>query len=192
MALDKPYADIPGTTVFDAEMSRRGYPLNQFCMSLMQAHNRERFRADERAYLDEWPMSAAQKSAVLARDYNAMLAEGGNIYFLAKIFSTDGKSFVHAAAQMTGMSEDEYQAMMLAGGRSPQGASTGSATDASTGSATGASTGSASGASTGSATGASAGSATDASTGSATGASTGSAATGSATGAGCHRIGRDD
>ena len=166
MALDKPYADSPGTTVFDAEMSRRGYPLNQFCMSLMQAHNRERFRADERAYLDEWPMSAAQKSAVLARDYNAMLAEGGNIYFLAKIFSTDGKSFVHAAAQMTGMSEDEYQAMMLAGGRSPQDASAGSA--ASTGSATGASTGSA------------------------TGASTGSAATGSATGAGCHRIGRDD
>lgn len=149
MALDKPYADIPGTTVFDAEMSRRGYPLNQFCMSLMQAHNRERFRADERAYLDEWPMSAAQKSAVLARDYNAMLAEGGNIYFLAKIFSTDGKSFVHAAAQMTGMSEDEYQAMMLAGGRSPQDASAGSA--ASTGSATGASTGSAA---TGSATGA--------------------------------------
>ena len=179
MALDKPYADIPGTTVFDADMSRRGYPLNQFCMSLMQAHNRERFRADERAYLDEWPMSAAQKSAVLARDYNAMLAEGGNIYFLAKIFSTDGKSFVHAAAQMTGMSEDEYQAMMLAGGRSPQGASKGSATGASTGSAA---TGSATGASTGSAA-----------TGSATGASTGSATTGSATGAGCHRhIGRDD
>ena len=180
MALDKPYADIPGTTVFDAEMSRRGYPLNQFCMSLMQAHNRERFRADERAYLDEWPMSAAQKSAVLARDYNAMLAEGGNIYFLAKIFATDGKSFVHAAAQMTGMSEDEYQAMMLAGGRSPQGASTGSASGASAGSASGASTGSAGDASTGSAG--------DASTGSATGASTGSAS-----GAGCHRYtGRDD
>ena len=185
MALDKPYADIPGTTVFDAEMSRRGYPLNQFCMSLMQAHNRERFRADERAYLDEWPMSAAQKSAVLARDYNAMLAEGGNIYFLAKIFSTDGKSFVHAAAQMTGMSEDEYQAMMLAGGRSPQGASTGSATDVSTDSASGVSTGSTSDASTGSASGVSTDSAADA--------STGSAATGSASGAGCHRyIGRDD
>ena len=184
MALDKPYADIPGTTVFDAEMSRRGYPLNQFCMSLMQAHNRERFRADERAYLDEWPMSAAQKSAVLARDYNAMLAEGGNIYFLAKIFSTDGKSFVHAAAKMTGMSEDEYQAMMLAGGRSPQGASAGSATGAPTGSA--ASAGSATGAPAGSA--ASAGSATDASTGSASDTSTGSAA-----GAGVHRyIGRDD
>lgn len=196
MALDKPYADIPGTTVFDAEMSRRGYPLNQFCMSLMQAHNRERFRADERAYLDEWPMSAAQKSAVLARDYNAMLAEGGNIYFLAKIFATDGKSFVHAAAQMTGMSEDEYQAMMLAGGRSPQGASMGSANGASTGSTSDASTGSVGGASAGSAGDASTGPATDASAGSTSGASTGSAtdaSTGSATGAGCHRYtGRDD
>lgn len=180
MALDKPYADIPGTTVFDAEMSRRGYPLNQFCMSLMQAHNRERFRADERAYLDEWPMSAAQKSAVLARDYNAMLAEGGNIYFLAKIFSTDGKSFVHAAAQMTGMSEDEYQAMMLAGGRSPQGASMGSASGVSAGSASDASTGSATDTPTGSASDASAGSTTDASAG-------------STSGAGCHRYtGRED
>ena len=121
MALEKPYADIPGTTVFDADMSRRGYHLNQFCMSLMQAENRDRFRADERAYLDEWPMTEEQKTAVLARDYNAMLAAGGNIYFLAKIFSADGKSFVHAAAKMTGMSEDEYQAMMRAGGRSPKG-----------------------------------------------------------------------
>ena len=196
MALDKPYADIPGTTVFDAEMSRRGYPLNQFCMSLMQAHNRERFRADERAYLDEWPMSAAQKSAVLARDYNAMLAEGGNIYFLAKIFATDGKSFVHAAAQMTGMSEDEYQAMMLAGGRSPQGASTGSASGVSAGSASDASTGSVGGASAGSAGDASTGPATDASTGSASDASAGSTSgvsTGSASDAGCHRYtGRED
>ena len=196
MALDKPYADIPGTTVFDAEMSRRGYPLNQFCMSLMQAHNRERFRADERAYLDEWPMSAAQKSAVLARDYNAMLAEGGNIYFLAKIFATDGKSFVHAAAQMTGMSEDEYQAMMLAGGRSPQGASTGSASVVSMGSASDASTGSVGGASAGSAGDASTGPATDASTGSASDASAGSTSgvsTGSASDAGCHRYtGRED
>lgn len=196
MALDKPYADIPGTTVFDAEMSRRGYPLNQFCMSLMQAHNRERFRADERAYLDEWPMSAAQKSAVLARDYNAMLAEGGNIYFLAKIFATDGKSFVHAAAQMTGMSENEYQAMMLAGGRSPQGASTGSASGVSAGSASDASTGLATDTPTGSATDTPTGPATDASTGPATDASTGSTSgvsTGSASDAGCHRYtGRDD
>jgi protocatechuate 4,5-dioxygenase alpha chain len=120
MALQKPYLEIPGTTVFDAEQARRGYPLNSFCMSLMKAENRARFRANERAYLDEWPMSEEQKQAVLARDYNRMIAAGGNIYFLAKIFSTDGLSFQYAAATMTGLSQEQYAQMMLHGGRAPE------------------------------------------------------------------------
>jgi protocatechuate 4,5-dioxygenase, alpha chain len=115
------FDDIPGTVVFTAERSRQGYHLNQFCMSLMKAENRDRFRADERAYVDEWPMTEDQKQAVLHRDYNAMIACGGNIYFLAKIFATDGLSFVQAVSTMTGMSVEDYQAMMLAGGRSPEG-----------------------------------------------------------------------
>ena len=118
MALAKPYTDLPGTTVFDAEQSRRGYHLNQFCMSLMKASNRERFKANERAYLDEWPMTEEQKRAVLARDLNDCIAHGGNIYFLAKIGATDGKSFQQMAGSMTGMSEEQYRGMMLAGGRS--------------------------------------------------------------------------
>ncbi|MCM2253229.1 MAG: protocatechuate 4,5-dioxygenase subunit alpha [Ramlibacter sp.] len=117
MPLEKPYLDVPGTTIFDAEQSRKGYHLNQFCMSLMKAVNRERFKANERAYLDEWPMSEAQKQAVLARDLNRCIALGGNIYFLAKIGATDGKSFQQMAGSMTGMSEEEYRAMMVAGGR---------------------------------------------------------------------------
>jgi protocatechuate 4,5-dioxygenase, alpha chain len=121
MALAKPYADIPGTTVFDADQVRKGYHLNMFCMSLLKAPNRERFKAGERAYLDEWPMTEPQKLAVLARDYNTMIALGGNIYFLAKIFATDGKSFQYAAALMTGMSQDEYAHMMLNGGRPADG-----------------------------------------------------------------------
>jgi protocatechuate 4,5-dioxygenase alpha chain len=121
MALDKPYMDVPGTTIFDAEQSRLGFHLNQFCMSLMKAANRERFRADERAYLDEWPMTEEQKQAVLARDLNRCIALGGNIYFLAKIGATDGKSFQYMAASMTGMTQEEYAAMMLAGGRSVEG-----------------------------------------------------------------------
>jgi protocatechuate 4,5-dioxygenase, alpha chain len=121
VALDKPYKDIPGTTVFDMEMSRKGYHLNQFCMSLMRAENREKFKADQRAYLDTWPMSEEQKQAVLARDYNRMIAAGGNIYFLAKLFSSDGQSFEFAASSMTGKSPQEYREMMLAGGRSPKG-----------------------------------------------------------------------
>ena len=121
MALNKPYLDVPGTTVFDAEQSRKGYHLNQFCMSLMKAANRERFKANERAYLDEWPMTEEQKLAVLARDLNRCIAAGGNIYFLAKIGATDGRIFQYMAASMTGMTQDQYAAMMLAGGRSIEG-----------------------------------------------------------------------
>jgi protocatechuate 4,5-dioxygenase alpha subunit len=121
MALDKPYLDVPGTTIFDAEQSRKGYHLNQFCMSLMKAENRRRFLADQRAYLDEWPMTEEQKLAVLARDLNRCIAAGGNIYFLAKIGATDGKSFQQMAGSMTGLNEDEYRAMMVAGGRPAKG-----------------------------------------------------------------------
>jgi len=121
MALDKPYLDIPGTTIFDADQARRGYGLNQFCMSLMKAENRARFKANERAYLDEWPMTEAQKQAVLARDLNAAIAAGGYIYFLAKIGATDGRTFVQMAASMTGLSEAEYRDMMARGGRSIDG-----------------------------------------------------------------------
>ncbi len=117
----KPYDDIPGTTVFDADMARKGYHLNQFAMSLMKAENRERWLADEPAYLDDWPMTAEQRAAVLDRDFNRMISLGGNIYYLAKIFSADKQSFVVAAAKMTGVTPDEYFQMMVNGGRSPEG-----------------------------------------------------------------------
>jgi protocatechuate 4,5-dioxygenase alpha chain len=113
--------DIPGTTVFTADMARKGYHLNQFCMSLMRAENRAAFKADERAYLQRWPLSDAQAGAVLQRNYSAMMAEGGNIYFLAKIGATDGLPFLTVAASMSGLSLEAYRAMMLAGGRSPSG-----------------------------------------------------------------------
>ncbi len=115
------FDDIPGTRVYTTSRAREGYWLNQFCMSLMKAEDRERWRANERLYLEEWSMTEAQKDAVLARDYNRLLDLGGNIYYLAKLFSTDGLSFVQAVSTMTGMSVDEYQAMMLSGGRSPEG-----------------------------------------------------------------------
>lgn len=121
MALDKPYRDIPGTIIFDAEQSRKGYWLNQFCVSLMKPENRARFKANEKAYLDEWAMTEAQKQAVMARDLNACMRAGGNIYFLARIGATDGKSFQQIASSMTGMSEQEYRDMMLRGGRSIEG-----------------------------------------------------------------------
>jgi len=115
------YDDIPGTTVFDAQRSRQGYHLNMFCMSLMKAENRAAFKANERAYLDRHPMTGEQKQAVLDRDWNRMISLGGNIYFLAKLFFTDGKSFQYVAAVMTGSSQEEYAQMMLNGGRPPEG-----------------------------------------------------------------------
>ena len=121
MAIDKPYMDIPGTTVFDAAQARKGYWLNQFCMSLMSAQNRERFKSDERAYLAEWDMTDEQRQAVLDRDMNRLIALGGNIFFLGKIGVTDGKNFLQIASSMTDMSEDDYRAMMIAGGRSVEG-----------------------------------------------------------------------
>jgi protocatechuate 4,5-dioxygenase alpha chain len=115
------FDDIPGTAVFNGECCRRGYHLNQFSMSLMSRANRERFLADEGGYLDEWPLSPAQKAAVLARDYPAMMREGGNIFFILKIAATDGRSVVSVVSSFTGQDPADYVAMMVAGGRSPDG-----------------------------------------------------------------------
>ena len=121
MSLPKEYDDLPGTVVFDADQARKGYHLNMFCMSLMKAENRAAFKKDERAYLDNWTMTEAQKQAILKRDWNEMLQLGGNIYFTAKIAATDGLSFQQIAAMMTGKTQAEYADMMLKGGRSPDG-----------------------------------------------------------------------
>lgn len=112
--------DIPGTFVFDATRSRIGYQLNMFCMSLKSAENRAAFKADEAAFLGKFPLSEEQRQAVLNRDYNRMLALGGNIYFLSKIAATDGESFQQIGARMSGVTEEEFRNMMIAGGRSPR------------------------------------------------------------------------
>jgi protocatechuate 4,5-dioxygenase, alpha chain len=114
-------ADIPGTTVFTAESARRAYHLHRFCMSLMKADNRDAFRTGEAAYLAGFAMTPEQREAVLARDYNGLIAQGGNIYFLIKIANTDGISVAQAVSTMTDMSMEDYSAMMIAGGRSPDG-----------------------------------------------------------------------
>ncbi len=115
------YDDIPGTFVFDAERSREGFGINMFCMSLMKEENRKAFKANEPAYLKKFDLTPEQTEAILARDYNRMLELGGNIYFTAKLGATDGHSFQHLAAVMTGSTQDDYAKMMLAGGRSVEG-----------------------------------------------------------------------
>jgi len=109
--------DIPGTKVFNAMRSRQAYHLHKFCMSLMDAANREAFKADESAYLDRFRMSQEQKQAVLDRDFSALIELGGNIYFLVKLSNTDGWSTQKAVGSMTGMTADAYAAMMRDGGR---------------------------------------------------------------------------
>jgi protocatechuate 4,5-dioxygenase, alpha chain len=118
---EQEYDDIPGTFVFDAERSRQGYGINMFCMSLMKDENRKAFRANETQYLKRFPLTPEQAQAILERDYNRMLELGGNIYYTAKLGATDGHSFQHLAALMTGMTQENYAAMMLAGGRSVDG-----------------------------------------------------------------------
>jgi len=115
------YDDIPGTFVFDAERSRLGYGINMFCMSLMQDENRRAFKANEAEYLKRFNLTPEQTDAVLKRDYNRMLELGGNIYFTAKLGATDGHSFQHLAAVMTGSTQQDYADMMLKGGRNVEG-----------------------------------------------------------------------
>jgi len=115
------YDDIPGTFVFDAERSREGFGINMFCMSLMKDENRKAFKANEAEYLKRFNLTPEQTDAILKRNYNRMLELGGNIYFTAKLGATDGHSFQHLAAVMTGNSQDDYAKMMLGGGRSVEG-----------------------------------------------------------------------
>ena len=115
------YDDIPGTFVFDAERSRQGYGINMFCMSLMKDENRKAFKANEAEYLKKFPLTPEQATAILNREYNRLLELGGNIYFTAKLGATDGHSFRHLAATMTGASQEDYAKMMLGGGRSVEG-----------------------------------------------------------------------
>jgi protocatechuate 4,5-dioxygenase, alpha chain len=121
MSLSKPYLDIPGTVIFDADQARKGYWFNQFCMSLMKPENRTEFKANERAYLNKWPMSEEHKLAACTRDFNRMIELGGNIYFMAKLGFTDERNFQQMASSMTGMTENEYKTMMISGGRSIEG-----------------------------------------------------------------------
>ena len=118
---DKEYNDIPGTFVFDADRSREGYHLNQFCISLRLQKNRDVFNADEKRYLDKYPMTDVQRDAVINRDWNLLLELGGNIYYTSKLAANDGINFQNLAGRMTGMGVEAYREMMINGGRSIEG-----------------------------------------------------------------------
>lgn len=118
IATRKAFADIPGTRVFTPEMCQLGYELNMFCMSLNKAENREAFRKDEVAYLENFKLNPEQKEAILKRQWLRMLDLGGNIYYTFKIAAFDRKSMQHVGGKMSNITEDEFREMMLSGGRS--------------------------------------------------------------------------
>jgi protocatechuate 4,5-dioxygenase alpha chain len=109
---------VPGTYVFDAEDSRRGYPLNCLCGSLKHTENRERFKADEGAYCDEYRLSPEQREAVLTRQWTRMLELGGSIFYVFKLAVVDNRSMQYLGGVFTGMSAEEFAEAMKAGGRS--------------------------------------------------------------------------
>ena len=121
MMVSRDYETIPGTYVYDARRGREGYALNMFCMSLNVADNRRKFKENEAAYLDQFPLTEEQRRSVLKRDWLGMLKVGGNIYYTIKIAFCDGLTFQDVASMMSGVSKEEYAKMMLAGGRSPEG-----------------------------------------------------------------------
>jgi protocatechuate 4,5-dioxygenase alpha chain len=118
MTEKKIYDDIPGTIVFDSDQAARGYHLNQFCISLRLAPNREAYTEDRKAYIDQFPMTPEQRDAALNQEWNLLLELGGNIYYTSKLAAYHGINFQGLAGLMTGMGSTKYRAMMVDGGRS--------------------------------------------------------------------------
>ncbi len=119
--MDNDYDDIPGTYIFDTKRCKEGFHLNRFCKSLDNADNREQFRANPTAYLNQYPMSPEQRQLVEERDWLGMLQVGGNIYYTFKLAVFDGLTMQHVGGLMSDMSVDDFRAMMLDGGRKLEG-----------------------------------------------------------------------
>lgn len=105
---------IPGTALFDGDLAARGFALNAMCHSFNDAANRAAFIADEQAYCDRFGLTGPQRAAVAARDVPAMLAAGGNVYYLAKLAGIFGLDVQDLGALQTGRSVAQFKAMLLA------------------------------------------------------------------------------
>ena len=105
---------IPGTPVFDGAAAQAGYALNAMCYSFNREENREAFRRDEEAYMDRYGLDDRQKDAVRRRDVLAMLAAGGNVYYLAKLAGIFRLNVHDLGAMQTGVSVEEFKAALLA------------------------------------------------------------------------------
>jgi len=101
------FDDIPGTTVFTVAMSRRGYHLNQFCMSLMSRTTAS--DSSRRAtYLDEWAMTDAQKRARAHPRLQRRRSPKVETSISRQDHRGDGQSFLQGISTMTGMTQEAY------------------------------------------------------------------------------------
>jgi protocatechuate 4,5-dioxygenase alpha chain len=107
-------ADIPGTYVFDGELAARGYALNKMCYSFNDAAKRAEFKRDEDAYCAKFGLNEEQREAVRKRDVLALLAAGGNVYYLAKFTGIFGLGVQDIGAQQTGMTLEAFKAKLKA------------------------------------------------------------------------------
>ena len=110
---------IPGTTLFDGQQARKGYALNRMCFSFNTAESREAFRRDEEGYMRRYGLDEAQARAVRARDVLGLLAAGGNVYYLAKLAGILGLDVQDLGAAQTGMSKDDFKAMLVRQNQQP-------------------------------------------------------------------------
>ncbi|MCG9629404.1 protocatechuate 4,5-dioxygenase subunit alpha [Vibrio sp. Isolate30] len=108
---------IPGTTMFDGAMARKGYGLNKMCHSLNDQAGRDAFSADEMAYCDKYGLTEAQKTAIKERDVLGLIAEGGSIYYLAKFVGMLGLNMQDIGAMQTGMTVEEFKQMLVEAGK---------------------------------------------------------------------------
>ena len=117
------YDDVPGTYVLDSRTYRRGYHLNMFLMTLNKADCRDEFAKDEAGYLAKFKLTDEQKQAVLDREYLSLLHLGANVYYAFKLVSHDRKPPQVMYGQMSRpeLSFEEFQQMMLSGGRPIEG-----------------------------------------------------------------------
>jgi protocatechuate 4,5-dioxygenase alpha chain len=116
-AVDGHTQPIPGTTIFDAIEAQKGYALNKMCYSFNDAANRRAFLKDESAYCARYGLTEQQHQAVKSRDVLALIAAGGNIYYLAKLAGIFHLNVQDIGAQQTGLSLSEFKAKLAAAGR---------------------------------------------------------------------------
>ncbi len=115
--MKSPRIDIPGTTIYDGSVARKGYALNKMCYSFNEKANRDEFLKDEDAYCRKYGLNEQQRAAIAHKNVLELLDAGGNAYYLAKFAGIFKLDMQDIGAQQTGVSKEEFKAKLLAAGK---------------------------------------------------------------------------